>query len=330
MLVNLQSGIGRAISIALAKSSANVALLDLSIEAQEDTKIACQQYGVRVASFKCDITDIGSVRDCFIDIAKTLGPVDILVNNAGVADGKLAAEEDFEGFWKAVEVNFKGTMLCIYEVLQIMRRRKSGCIINLASRAATVDMPRGLSYNSSKAAVVRSTATLQEEFEHEGLGQQIHTYCLHPGGVWGAMAIGAYQAEATRIHEVEVILTYNVNHQQIFHRNNTNISDLFSKTFQSFVLIPLHSLQVDGRKSCAATTLIAAMTLNESVAWDTILSRLTSCTNLRSNFRRGMKMSLKGLPQGTIDRLAQSLMQSPSRPVFAGQVLQLLVIEPSY
>ncbi|KAI1611781.1 3-oxoacyl-reductase [Exophiala viscosa] len=181
-------GIGQAIAIALAKSSANVAILDLSVESQEETKLACQKFeGVKVEAYKCDITDVQAVRATFAAIDRAFGPVDILVNNAGVAHGKLAFEETFENFWKAIEINFKGTMLCIYEVLQSMRERKSGCIINMASRAATVDMPGGVSYNSSKAAVVRATASLQEEFEQEGLGQNLHTYCLHPGGVWGAM-----------------------------------------------------------------------------------------------------------------------------------------------
>jgi NAD(P)-dependent dehydrogenase (short-subunit alcohol dehydrogenase family) len=166
--------------------------LDLSVEGQEETKAACQKYeGVRVETYKCDITDVPGVRETFASLTKTLGPVDILVNNAGVSHGKLASAERFEDFWRAIEINFKGTMLCIYEVLQSMRERRTGAIINLASRAATIDMPTGLSYNSSKAAVARATSTLQEEFEHEGLGDQICAYSLHPGGVWGAMVTGA-------------------------------------------------------------------------------------------------------------------------------------------
>jgi len=181
-------GIGRAIAIALANSGANLALLDLLVEELEETKLACEKYaGVRAEVFKCDITNIETVRETFAAINQILGPVDILVNNAGIAVGKLSWDETFEGFWKAIEVNFKGTMLCIFEVLRSMKDRKSGCIINMASRAATVDMAGGLSYNSSKAAVARATHSLQEEFEQAGLGEQLHTYCLHPGGVWGKM-----------------------------------------------------------------------------------------------------------------------------------------------
>jgi len=71
-----------------------------------------------------------------------------------------------------------------------MRKRKSGCIINIASRAATVDFPFAVGYNSSKAAVVRAVATLQEEINLDGLGDKIHMYALHPGGVLTTMASG--------------------------------------------------------------------------------------------------------------------------------------------
>ncbi|ETI22662.1 hypothetical protein G647_06738 [Cladophialophora carrionii CBS 160.54] len=181
-------GIGRAIAMALANSGAKLALLDILVEELEDTKVACEKYdGVTAEVFECDITNVETVRRTFASISDILGPVDILVNNAGVAIGRLAFDETFEGFWKAIEVNFKGTMLCVYEVLRAMKERRSGCIINMASRAATVDMAGGLSYNSSKAAVARATHSLQEEFEQAGLGEQLHTYCLHPGGVWGKM-----------------------------------------------------------------------------------------------------------------------------------------------
>jgi len=187
----LPTGIGRAIAIALANTGANLALLDLSIENLEETKAACQKYeGVQVEIYKCDIADVPGVRATFASFTKTLGPVDIMVNNAGVSHGKMVSADRFEDFWQAIEINFKGTMLCIFEVLPSMRERKTGAIINLASRAATIDMPSGVSYCSSKAAVARATSTLQEELEVEGLGEDICAYSLHPGGVWGAMVTG--------------------------------------------------------------------------------------------------------------------------------------------
>lgn len=69
-----------------------------------------------------------------------------------------------------------------------MRKRKSGIIINIASRAATVDVPFCIGYNSSKAAVTRATSTLQAELEADGIGENVMLYALHPGGVWTDMS----------------------------------------------------------------------------------------------------------------------------------------------
>jgi NAD(P)-dependent dehydrogenase (short-subunit alcohol dehydrogenase family) len=71
-----------------------------------------------------------------------------------------------------------------------MRDRGHGCIINIASRSATIDQPMTLGYVTSKAAVTRATHTLQKEMELDGLDPAIHMYALHPGGVKSAMGGG--------------------------------------------------------------------------------------------------------------------------------------------
>jgi NAD(P)-dependent dehydrogenase (short-subunit alcohol dehydrogenase family) len=60
-------------------------------------------------------------------------------------------------------------------------------VVNIASRAATVDFPFAIGYNSSKAAVARATSTMQCEMELDGLSD-IQFFALHPGGVPTAMA----------------------------------------------------------------------------------------------------------------------------------------------
>lgn len=99
-------------------------------------------------------------------------------------------------------------MVTTWAVLPAMRERKKGVIINIASRAATVDFPFSVGYNSSKAAVARATSTLQEEIDLDGLGDTIQMYALHPGGVLTAMAQGEFlqvqrkpdQGERREIH----------------------------------------------------------------------------------------------------------------------------------
>src|SRR5437763_13729398 len=73
-------------------------------------------------------------------------------------------------------------MCTIQQVLPSMRKRNSGCIINIGSRAGTVNAPFATAYFSSKAALIRVTACLQLEQEMDGI-DGVSFYCLHPGGV---------------------------------------------------------------------------------------------------------------------------------------------------
>lgn len=81
-------------------------------------------------------------------------------------------------------------MQCIFQVLPEMRDRQSGCIISIASRAATVDAPFCVGYDAGKAALVRAVSSIQVELEMDGLGEKVHMYSLHPGGVMTAMGGG--------------------------------------------------------------------------------------------------------------------------------------------
>ncbi|KAL6241456.1 hypothetical protein RBB50_011720 [Rhinocladiella similis] len=179
-------GIGRAISENLANSGATLAIIDLLAEPLSETKAICDKYGVKVNTYTCDVTDISRLRSVLDELVKDLGPIDILVNNAGVSPGKPQWIESFEDFWKTIEVNFKSHMATIWHVLPSMRERNSGIIIDIASRAATVDFPFAIGYNSSKCADARAISTLQEELDLDNLN--IQTYALHPGGVYTAMA----------------------------------------------------------------------------------------------------------------------------------------------
>jgi NAD(P)-dependent dehydrogenase (short-subunit alcohol dehydrogenase family) len=82
--------------------------------------------------------------------------------------------------------------MLIHAILPRMRDRGQGCIINIASRSGTVDVPMTLGYVTSKAALIRATHTLQKEMELDGLDPAIHMYALHPGGVPSSMGGGAY------------------------------------------------------------------------------------------------------------------------------------------
>ncbi|KAH8730338.1 short chain dehydrogenase/reductase-like protein SDR [Phaeosphaeriaceae sp. PMI808] len=187
LITGAGQGIGAAISEALAKSGANVAILDLKIEKLKNTKAACLQHGVEILDFECDVTGEDNIKSVIDQVENQLGPIDVLVNNAGIFDQRPFIMSTFESFWRQIEVNFKAPLMLIHHILPRMRDRGNGCIINIASRSGTVDVPMTLGYVSSKAAVIRATHTLQKEMVLDGLDPAIHMYALHPGGVLTGM-----------------------------------------------------------------------------------------------------------------------------------------------
>ncbi|KUJ08824.1 short chain dehydrogenase/reductase-like protein SDR [Mollisia scopiformis] len=190
-------GIGAAIAEAIAKTGANIALLDLSVESQAETKSECEKAGVKALAYSCDVADLEITQKVFQQIESDLGSIDILVNCAGIFEQRPLAMASFESIWRQVEVNFKGPLITTHLVLSGMMKRRQGCIINIASRSGTVDVPMCLAYNTSKAALIRMTHTLQREMELDGLDEEIQFYGLHPGGVLTAMGSSATAADVT-------------------------------------------------------------------------------------------------------------------------------------
>jgi NAD(P)-dependent dehydrogenase (short-subunit alcohol dehydrogenase family) len=120
-------GIGAAIAEALAKSGADLALLDINVENLVRTKNNCLALGVKVEGFGCDVTDSAKVQDVILEVIQRLGPIEsvwslklleqllhstanrdsILVNNAGIFQQRPLLMSSFDGFWREIEVNFK-------------------------------------------------------------------------------------------------------------------------------------------------------------------------------------------------------------------------------
>jgi NAD(P)-dependent dehydrogenase (short-subunit alcohol dehydrogenase family) len=102
----------------------------------------------------------------------------MLVNNAGVAGptGALWEVDDGE-WWRAVEINLRGTVLCSNLVLPDMVRRRSGRIVNVTSQAGVSRWPTLSAYSVSKAAVVKLTENLARETRRHG----VSVFSVHPG-----------------------------------------------------------------------------------------------------------------------------------------------------
>lgn len=156
-------GIGRDISLALAREGVVVVALDVTAAALASVDPELRAVDPRCRVFACDVRDAARIDEIIAEVEATLGRIDVLVNNAGVVDDDPISDVA-EDTWDLVnDVNVKGTFLMCRAVIPVMKRQRWGRIINAASFAAIVPRVGGVVYATSKAAVAHLTRGLAGE-----------------------------------------------------------------------------------------------------------------------------------------------------------------------
>jgi NAD(P)-dependent dehydrogenase (short-subunit alcohol dehydrogenase family) len=110
-----------------------------------------------------DVTNEQSVQDAVDFIMSKEGHIDVLVNNAGIATWGAVKELPMDAFRADMETNYFGAICCIKAVLPSMRKRKTGCIINVTSVAGKLYSNFHSTYCSSKAALEAFSESLAQE-----------------------------------------------------------------------------------------------------------------------------------------------------------------------
>ncbi|GAA3757741.1 SDR family NAD(P)-dependent oxidoreductase [Microbacterium kribbense] len=156
-------GIGRQICLTLAREGVITVALDVTTEALAEVTGQLLAIDPRSRSYPCDVRDAARIGEIVAELDASLGRIDLLVNNAGVVDSGPIDTVD-EARWDFVQdVNVKGTFLMCRAVIPVMKRQRSGRIINAASFAAIVPRVGGVTYAASKAAVAHLTRGLAGE-----------------------------------------------------------------------------------------------------------------------------------------------------------------------
>jgi NAD(P)-dependent dehydrogenase (short-subunit alcohol dehydrogenase family) len=188
-------GIGRAIAVSLAQAGAAVAVLARSADQLADAVARIIAAGGDAFAYPADVTDRAAVEAAVAAVERGLGPIDLLVNNAGVSGpvGPLA-ECDPDEWWRCVEVNLRGPLLCSRAVLPGMLARRRGRIVNVASGAGTRAIPHLSAYVTAKAALIRLTENLAAEVQGTG----VSVFAIQPGTVRTAMAEAVLRSEEAR------------------------------------------------------------------------------------------------------------------------------------
>lgn len=162
------SGIGKAIAEKFAAQGAQVHILEFKKEQGEETVKQITGNGGKAKFHKCDVSKQSQVKEIISDIVKS-GPIDILVNNAGIAhvgNVENTTEEDLD---KIYNVNVKGVYNCINAVIPYMKKKSSGCIINMASIASVVGVADRFAYSMSKGAALTMTYSVAKDYLDHGI-----------------------------------------------------------------------------------------------------------------------------------------------------------------
>jgi 3-oxoacyl-[acyl-carrier protein] reductase len=191
------TGIGRAISLRLAKEGAAVAINYSKSEADAaSTASELQALGAKSVIVKADVASDKAVREMVRQAHRQWGRLDILVNNAGVTrfidHADLEAME--ESIWdRILAVNLKGLFFCCRAAAPIMKEQGSGRIINIASVAGMTGGGSSIAYCASKAGVISVTKSLARV-----LAPEVSVNAIAPGLIDTRWLDGVERADTMR------------------------------------------------------------------------------------------------------------------------------------
>src|ERR1700741_4728260 len=151
LVTGAASGFGKGIAATFAREGARVAVIDIDGEAARAAAASVSNTAIAV---RCDVSRRADVDAAVNATVDAFGAIDILVNNAGMSHVRRPMLEVEEAeFDRLMAVNVKSIFLFAHAVVPLMRKQKSGVIINIGSTAGIRPRPGLTWYNPSKGAV---------------------------------------------------------------------------------------------------------------------------------------------------------------------------------
>ena len=194
------SGIGRSISLRLARGGTAVVVLDVNGAAAEETVAAMTAGGGRGLAVECDVSDSAAVHAALDRIHAAFGSVQILVNVAGI--GVFAPLLDItDADWqRMIAVHLTGTFNCCRAVVPDMLAARWGRIVNTGSVAGLNGGGPGLShYAAAKGGIIAFTKALAHELGPSGMTVN----CIAPGLIDTPMVATSLVSPEIRARAIE-------------------------------------------------------------------------------------------------------------------------------
>lgn len=161
-------GIGRGIAELFADQGCNIVVTDINEETTKQTAEEIATKGVETLPVVCDVSNREDVDAMFKAAVEKWGKVDIVVNNAGITMDGLFLRMKPDQWQKVMDINLTGVFNCSQAAANVMRKARSGVIVNISSIAANGN-PGQANYSASKAGVIGFSKTIAKELAGAGI-----------------------------------------------------------------------------------------------------------------------------------------------------------------
>jgi NAD(P)-dependent dehydrogenase (short-subunit alcohol dehydrogenase family) len=178
------SGLGRTIAEAVLASGDRLVATARDPRRLEDL---VKKYGDQIRTAPLDVSDEKAAQASVQLAVEAFGRLDVVVNNAGYGDIAPFEQLSSERFKALMDTNFYGVVNVTRAALPIMRKQKSGCILQISSVGGRLTRPGSTGYHAAKWAVGGFTESLAQEVAPFG----VKVCALEPGGMrtsWGVRA----------------------------------------------------------------------------------------------------------------------------------------------
>jgi fengycin family lipopeptide synthetase B len=172
-------GIGRAISIALARQGATVVLAARDTSKLQETAEIIDNVSGKSLIVTTDLLNEDSIKNLVHTTKDKFGRLDILINNAGVTHSAKLEDTTTEAWQQCMQVNATAPFILCREALPLLKKSTTSYIINISSVVGVKGYPLQSAYTASKHALRGMTISLAEELN--GTNVRVHLIC--PGGV---------------------------------------------------------------------------------------------------------------------------------------------------
>jgi NAD(P)-dependent dehydrogenase (short-subunit alcohol dehydrogenase family) len=185
------SGIGKALSLELARRGAALAVSDIDGDTAEATALESRAVATHrpAVAYTLDVADRSAVLHHAEQVAADFGSINLVVNNAGVAMQSTVSDTPFEDIDWLLGIDLGGVVNGTKAFLPHLVRSGDGHLVNISSVFGLIAAPSQAFYSTAKFAVRAFTESLRQELDAAKAPVTVH--CVHPGGVRTSIAESA-------------------------------------------------------------------------------------------------------------------------------------------